>query len=113
MELLDFIRSIKPDYKTGTICDAWWDARNNLKQFIIRENFDVIVFSAEEGLKKPDSEIYLRTLERLGVDPQEAIFVDDRLPNVAGARQVGLHAIQYKNTTRTVNAILQLLCLDS
>lgn len=113
MELLDFICSIKPDYKTGTLSDAWWDARNNLKQFINGENFDVIVFSAEEGLKKPDTEIYLITLKRLGVDPQEAIFVDDRLPNVVGAQQVGMHTVQHKKTNRTINAILQLLCLGT
>jgi len=107
-ELLDFIRSIKPKTKTGTISDAWLDARQNVKQYVNNENFDVIVFSAEEGIRKPDSEIYQRTLARLGVDPQEAIFVDDRLPNIVGARQIGMHAIQHAKTLRTIEEILHM-----
>jgi putative hydrolase of the HAD superfamily len=113
MELLGFIRSLKPDYKTGIVSDAWLDARQNVKQYINNELFDVIVFSAEEGVKKPDPEIYQRALSRLGVNPQEAAFVDDRLPNILGARQLGMHAIQHVETGRTIKEILQLLQTQS
>ena len=108
-ELLDFIRSIKPKYKTGTISDTWLDARQNVKQYVNYEIFDVIVFSAEEGVKKPDPEIYRRTLARLGVDPQEGIFVDDWLPNIVGAQQIGMQAIHHVETQRTIEEIRHLL----
>jgi putative hydrolase of the HAD superfamily len=109
MELLGFIRSLKPNYRTGIVSDAWLDARQNVKQYINNELFDVIVFSAEEGVKKPDPEIYRRALARLGVDPQEAIFVDDRLTNIAGAQQIGMQAIHHVETQYTFEVILHFL----
>jgi HAD superfamily hydrolase (TIGR01549 family) len=109
MELLDFIRSIKPHYKTGTVSDAWLDARQNVKPYVNYKIFDVIVFSAEEGVMKPDPEIYQRTLTRLDVNPRESAFVDDRMPNTLGARQLGMHAIQHTETGRTIDEIRRLL----
>jgi epoxide hydrolase-like predicted phosphatase len=103
--LLDFIRTVKPNYKTGTISDAWHDARHNVKGYVNSELFDVIIFSAEEGVKKPDPEIFQRALVRLGVRPKEAIFIDDRLTNNTGARQVGMLAIHHKETERTIEEI--------
>ena len=75
--------------------------------------FDVRVFSAEEGVRKPDPEIYMRALSRLGVAPQEAIFVDDRLKNVQGARQLGMQAIQFTDSDRVCCQIRRLIESDT
>jgi putative hydrolase of the HAD superfamily len=61
----------------------------------VHAEFDVYVNSAEVGLSKPDPSIYRLTLERLGVAPEQAIFLDDSLRNVDAARQVGIHAIHF------------------
>jgi putative hydrolase of the HAD superfamily len=50
-------------------------------------HFDALVFSAEEGLSKPDPRIYERVTERLGVDAAQVSFFDDRPENVAAARR--------------------------
>jgi len=105
--------SHRPKCKTGTVSDAWLDARPNVKQNITYNIFDVIVFSVEKGVKKPDPEIYRRTLARLGVNPQEAIFLDGRLPNIAGARRIGVQAIQHAETGHTIEEILNLLQTQS
>jgi 2-haloacid dehalogenase len=54
--------------------------------------FRDIVVSGDEKLTKPDAAIYRLAVERFGLAPHEALFVDDSLPNVEGARAVGLHA---------------------
>lgn len=54
--------------------------------------FRDIVVSGDEKLTKPDAAIYRLAVERFGLEPHEALFVDDSLPNVEGARAVGLHA---------------------
>jgi len=113
LELLGFIRAIKSKTKTGTVSDAWLDARENVKPYINANIFDVIVFSAEEGIKKPDPEIYRRTLARLGVEPDEAIFVDDRFANVAGARQIEMQAIHHVETQPTIEEILYFIQTQS
>jgi putative hydrolase of the HAD superfamily len=101
--LLDFVRSLRPRYKTGTISDAVPGTRENVKQYVNGDVFDGDVFdgdvfSAEEGVRKPDTKIYRRALARLGVAPAEAIFVDDRLKNVEGARQVGMRALHFTDS---------------
>ena len=59
------------------------------------QNFDVLVWSFELGLAKPDPAIYLETLERLGTEPEETLFVDDKRANVETARALGLRAIEF------------------
>ena len=108
-ELLDFIRSLRPQYKTATISDAWPGAREGVKEYVNSDLFDVIVFSAEEGLSKPEPEIYRRALSRLDVVPQDAIYVDDRLKNVQGARQVGMHALHFADSVGVRQEIERLL----
>jgi FMN phosphatase YigB (HAD superfamily) len=109
--LLDFARSLRPRYKTGTISDAVPGTRESVKQYVNPDIFDVSVFSAEEGVRKPDPEIYERALSRLGVAPAEAVFVDDRLKNVEGARQVGMHALHFVDSGGVRQEIVRLLGL--
>jgi len=98
VELLEYARSLRPRFKTGIISDAWLDTRQAIHAYVNEDVFDVIVYSAEEGVCKPDPEIYTRALARLGVAPHEATFVDDRLKNVEGARRLGIHAFRYTGT---------------
>jgi glucose-1-phosphatase len=51
--------------------------------------------SAAFGLRKPDPDVFLRCLERLGVAPEASLFVDDSPANVVGARAAGLHGHDY------------------
>ena len=57
--------------------------------------FEVVVSSADVGLAKPEPEIYLLTLERLDLPPEEALFVDDLSRNTKAAEAVGLPSIQF------------------
>jgi putative hydrolase of the HAD superfamily len=108
-ELLDFIRSLHPRYRIGLISNAWGD----LREWILREKFDDVfdsmIISAEVGVMKPKPEIYLLALEQLCVSPAEAIFVDDFIVNVEGARAVGMSSIQFKDSKQTVTALRKLL----
>ena len=56
--------------------------------------FDAEVFSATVGLRKPDPRIYRLALDRLGVEPQDAMFVGDGANDeLAGAERVGITAV--------------------
>jgi epoxide hydrolase-like predicted phosphatase len=59
--------------------------------------FDVAVFSCLEGTAKPDKRIYELTLEKLGVQAEEAVFIDDKQENISGAEKVGIKTILFKN----------------
>ena len=51
--------------------------------------------SAEEKVMKPEAEIYLRTLKRLGCRPGETVFIDDNADNIAAARGLGMAVIHF------------------
>lgn len=98
-DLMDYIRSLRPEYSTGLLSNAWDDLREVLENgWKIAGAFDAIVISAEVGVAKPDARIYRTILEHLGVAPAEAVFVDDFSENVAGARAVGMRAIRFQNS---------------
>jgi FMN phosphatase YigB (HAD superfamily) len=46
-------------------------------------------------MRKPEREIYALTCERLGIEPDEAVFVDDNAENVAAARAFGMEAVHF------------------
>ena len=60
-------------------------------------HFDVLVWSYQLGIVKPDPEIYRHTLRELGTNPEETLFIDDRRPNVEAARALGIQALEYSS----------------
>ncbi len=75
---------------TNFSAEFWRPFRRKEDAFFSR--FRDIVVSGEEKLLKPDPALYYRALDRFALRPQDALFVDDRLINVEGARAVGMHA---------------------
>jgi putative hydrolase of the HAD superfamily len=71
----------------------------------------VIVCSAEEGIMKPDPEIYIRTLQRLGCRPQASVFIDDTKENVEAAIKLGMYGIQF-TPVLDINRSLQHLGIE-
>lgn len=66
-----------------------------LEKFAWVEDFDVLIWSFQHHIIKPDPAIYRLVLERLGTAPEETLFLDDRLENIEGARQLGIQALQF------------------
>jgi 2-haloacid dehalogenase len=60
--------------------------------------FRDVVVSGDEGVLKPDPEIYRRCLARNGIAAERAIFIDDSLPNIAAAAALGIDAIPFTTT---------------
>lgn len=58
-------------------------------------HFDVVVISYEVGCAKPEPRIFEITLDRLGVPPEQALFVDDRAENIEGARRLGIDTFHF------------------
>lgn len=108
-ELVDTIRRLRPAYKVGLLSNAWNDLRQVMQErFHFDGLFDDLVISAEVGLAKPDPRIFQLAVERLGVNPAEAVFVDDVLANAEAAQGVGLQAIHYQNNLQLFDAFKHL-----
>jgi epoxide hydrolase-like predicted phosphatase len=95
-DLCDYIRGLRPRYRTGLLSNNWApDGRAMAQELGIADCFDVFVTSAELGVMKPDPRIYRVALDRIGASPSEAIFVDDFVENVEGARRLGMGAVHF------------------
>jgi epoxide hydrolase-like predicted phosphatase len=71
--------------------------------------FDVVVESAVEGMRKPDPRIYHLTCERLGVEPADAVFLDDIGANLKPARAMGMTTIKVDDTAQALHELEAVL----
>jgi FMN phosphatase YigB (HAD superfamily) len=60
------------------------------------------------GARKPGPEIYRRALDVTQRDPAECLFIDDREGNLESARQLGMHAIQFRDGEQLRNDLSEL-----
>ncbi len=98
-EMVQAIRTIRArDLKVGALTNNWApssteaDAAPHALGHL--GNFDVVVESAVEGLRKPDPRIYELVCERLAVEPPETVFLDDLGVNLKPARALGMTTIK-------------------
>ena len=109
-ELESFIGSLKNQYKLGLLSNAMDSTRKWLSEkYKILNLFDECVFSAEVKMAKPDAQIYQLILDRLNINPQDAIFIDDFIENIQTANQLGISTVHYRSTKQTINEINNLL----
>lgn len=85
----------KRGIKIGLISNCFSEETDVIRRSVLFPYFDQVCLSYEEGVQKPDEEIYRRCMERLSVDPDECIYVGDGGScELEMARQLGLHAVQ-------------------
>ena len=70
--------------------------------------FEGIVVSGDEKLMKPDPAIYRLLCERYSVEPARSVFIDDSLPNVEGARRVGMHGLHFSSVDQLLADLVAL-----
>jgi epoxide hydrolase-like predicted phosphatase len=108
--LIDFVRDLHKTYKTGLLSNAFDDLRQIIsKRWHFEDAFDAMIISAEVRLVKPDPRIYHLAVEQLGVQPVEAVFVDDMQHNIVGARQAGVWGIRFQNPQQVRTELEQFL----
>jgi putative hydrolase of the HAD superfamily len=107
--LVALIESLHPRYKTALLTNCWPRRRQELVAYGMDGLFDVNVLSCEVGVGKPDARIYSEALAQLQVAPEEAVFIDDHLPNVEAARALGMHAVHFRDTPSLRNELSAIL----
>ena len=97
----------KNGYKTGFLSNT---EAPTMKFFYEQgyDMFDVLVFSCDEGIRKPNREIYEIMIKRLNVQPQDAILIDDKEENIKGAEKAGLKGILFKDINQLKQELFSL-----
>jgi putative hydrolase of the HAD superfamily len=103
MEMADFFASLRPHYQTAILSNSFVGARRREQErYHFHEMTDLIIYSHEVGLAKPDRRIYELTCERLGVQPDEMVFLDNAKSNVVAACEFGIHGILFKENAQAI-----------
>jgi putative hydrolase of the HAD superfamily len=109
-ELIEYARGLRPRYRTGILSNSFVGAREREQAaYGFEDLVDEIVYSHESGMAKPDPRFYALACERLGARPGETVFLDDTEQCVAGARDVGINAVHYRDNGQAIAEIEQLL----
>lgn len=81
--------------KTGLITNTFSDERDMILASPLYPLFDAAMISYEQGILKPDPEIYRRAMRALDVTPEECLYVGDGGSHeLTGARSLGMQAVQ-------------------
>jgi epoxide hydrolase-like predicted phosphatase len=88
--------------RTGLLSNSWG---NDYPREGWEEMFDDVVISGEVGIRKPDPEIFTLAAQRLGMPPQQCVFVDDLAPNVRGAVEVGMVGVHHVTPEQTLDEL--------
>ncbi|MBI2589247.1 HAD family phosphatase [Candidatus Saccharibacteria bacterium] len=108
--LLEYIKSLKTGYKIGMISNV---GTNWVRDYFLSPEeqrlFDDMVFSFEVGTTKPDPRIYELATKRLGLKPQDCVFIDDIERYCEAARATGMKAILYKDFEQMKTELDKLL----
>ncbi|MHB8596146.1 MAG: HAD family hydrolase [Ktedonobacteraceae bacterium] len=108
--MADFFRSLRPRYQTAILSNSFVGARREEQQrYHFEEMCDLIIYTHEEGIAKPDPRIFELTCQRLSVQPSEVVFLDDVEVNVVAARESGIHAILFEETAQAIADIQAVL----
>lgn len=106
----DFVASLKPALIVAALSNSGDGARREeQRRYGFEQLFDLMVYSHEVGVEKPDAAIYELTQQRLGVQPGEIVFLDDREAAVAGARAAGWHAVLHVSTQESIAAVRAII----
>lgn len=94
-QVATLLERLKPHFRVAALSNAWSDARGRTEGgYGIERLVEFIAYSAEIGFAKPDHRAYTFVIERLGVRPEEALFVDDSAINMAAAAALGMSVVQ-------------------
>lgn len=116
------LKAIKPGFKSGCIT-------NNIKNTgegpgmartperaghfaAVMELFDVVVESSKVGIRKPDPRIYQIACDELGIEPSQAVFLDDLGINLKPARALGMTTIKVLNAEQALSELSEHLEMD-
>jgi HAD superfamily hydrolase (TIGR01549 family) len=104
--LLDLLEDLKERYQIYMITEGKIQNHPPLRKRLERVfNYNNIFSTGERGLDKKTPEAYEYVVKKLGVDPEEVLFVDDSSTNIQAASQVGLQTIQSISKDQSTSAL--------
>ena len=108
-DTVELIEKLKERYRVALLSNAMGDWLSGiLEREDLYRLFDEMIISSEVRLTKPSPEIYKLLISRLGIEPSEAVFLDDNPTNAEAARAVGMQAIVFSSAAEAARELRKL-----
>jgi len=105
-----YFAGLRPRWRTAILSNSFVGAREREeRRYGFSRMCETIVYSHEEGLKKPDPRFYALLCNKLGLPPESVVFLDDVPANAAAAQAFGIRPVLYENEAQAIAAIDELL----
>jgi epoxide hydrolase-like predicted phosphatase len=97
-ETIEIARKLKGRYRLFALSNV--DEKTTkqcLDRFDFYRHFDGVILSWKVHMRKPERDIYEYTLKRMGMKPEEIVFIDNFPLNLPAAKKMGIHTVLYKD----------------
>jgi glucose-1-phosphatase len=112
--MLKAVRAYHKRFKTAMLTNYSEGLRPRLESdWDVRGAFNEIIISWEVKMIKPQPQIFDYTLKKLHVAKEEAILIDDRIVNIRGALDYGMHAVHFKNRSQAIADLEKLISANN
>ena len=109
-KLLSYLKKVKAQGLTiAILSNVNAPVRQHLIDLGAYEGYDHLFLSDELGMAKPDPRIFEHALQKMGVDSQETVFVDDQARNIEAAEKLGMTVILAVNEEQIIRELKSLL----
>jgi len=98
--MLAFVRQLHRNYKTAVLSNTVREHVQIYRRSPWTKYFDILFFSNEQHIRKPQLGAFRLIAEQLGVETRECIFTDDRPLHVWAARRAGMVAVPFRSPTQ-------------
>ncbi len=99
-DVLELVEQLQKEYKTALLTNADIARYRYTTKILNMDLFDYRFQSCYIKARKPDPKIYRYALKKMGLKPEETVFIDNMIENVEGARKVGMNAIHFVGRRR-------------
>ncbi|MDQ2896382.1 MAG: HAD family phosphatase [Actinomycetota bacterium] len=111
LTMVDAVRRARAaGIRTGMISNSW--GAGSYDPVLLDELFDGTVISAEVRMRKPAPEIYALGATRIGLAPEECVFVDDLGFNLKPAAAIGMATVRHREPAATIDQLQRLLSVS-
>jgi putative hydrolase of the HAD superfamily len=112
-DVVRLVERMGASYDVGLLSNATLRLDDDLRDYLkIDGLFKVIVNSSRVGMAKPDVRIYHLAAERMGVEPEACVHIDDDLENVEGARRAGFQGVHHNGDCAALERQLRSLGME-
>lgn len=112
--MLEAVRGYHQNFKTAMLSNYSDGLRPSLdNRWDVSGAFDEIIISWEVKMIKPYPDIFDFTLKKLQVSREEAVLIDDRIVNISGALDYGMHAVHFRNRDQALTELDKLIAANN